>query len=260
MKSKLPSIRVSGQSSIHSTLLFRSSNRSVDCKEDVQCKAPNKNSPVSLSDFLDRKLHKSSVLPKSVQGKERPFLSPVGGGDVSGSIKSSVLPKSVQGKEMPFLSPVGGGDVSGSIKVEFGAKKRGEKEENCVFDVDLEKLRHTGKGKEDCIHSCATVGGGSSHTDYMEKSRKIKNPFEGGVKKQYTRKPLVVLGDDPKPKPIRKKESFTSNKKPRILYNHYANGSGWWDCNMEGVDNEEVGCNEVWEGIGTTALGGLEWH
>lgn len=39
-----------------------------------------------------------------------------------------------------------------------------------------------------------------------------------------------------------------------------ANGGGWWDCNMEGVDNEEVGCNEVWEGMGSTTLGGLEWH
>lgn len=39
-----------------------------------------------------------------------------------------------------------------------------------------------------------------------------------------------------------------------------ANGSGWWDCNMEGIDSEEVGCNEVWEGMGSTTLGGLEWH
>ena len=29
---------------------------------------------------------------------------------------------------------------------------------------------------------------------------------------------------------------------------------------MEGVDNEEVGCNEVWEGVGSATLGGLDWN
>lgn len=29
---------------------------------------------------------------------------------------------------------------------------------------------------------------------------------------------------------------------------------------MAGVDNEEVGSNEVWEGVGSTTLGGLEWN
>ncbi|KAH7835147.1 hypothetical protein Vadar_023280 [Vaccinium darrowii] len=39
-----------------------------------------------------------------------------------------------------------------------------------------------------------------------------------------------------------------------------ANGSGWWDCNVAGIDNEEVASNEVWEGIGSTTLGGLDWN
>lgn len=39
-----------------------------------------------------------------------------------------------------------------------------------------------------------------------------------------------------------------------------ANGCGWWEGDKEGVDSEEVGCNEVWEGMGSTTLGGLEWH
>lgn len=38
------------------------------------------------------------------------------------------------------------------------------------------------------------------------------------------------------------------------------NGGGWWDENMAGVDNEEVGCNDVWEGVGCTTLGGIEWN
>lgn len=38
------------------------------------------------------------------------------------------------------------------------------------------------------------------------------------------------------------------------------NGSGFWDSNMLGIDNEEVGFSEVWEGVGSTTLGGIEWH
>ncbi|KAG9446917.1 hypothetical protein H6P81_013045 [Aristolochia fimbriata] len=84
--------------------------------------------------------------------------------------------------------------------------------------------------------------------------RKDNNPFAG----QPTRSSyLVVLGDDPKPKQMR--SSFPS-KRPDRIFNHYANGNGWWDFNMEGVDQEEVGCNEAWESKGATTLGGLEWH
>lgn len=38
------------------------------------------------------------------------------------------------------------------------------------------------------------------------------------------------------------------------------NGGGWWNENMAGVDNEEVGCTDAWEGVGCTTLGGIEWH
>jgi hypothetical protein len=40
-----------------------------------------------------------------------------------------------------------------------------------------------------------------------------------------------------------------------------ANGHGWWDDDMEGVDNEALGVSEVWEGVGSTTLGGIvDWH
>lgn len=40
-----------------------------------------------------------------------------------------------------------------------------------------------------------------------------------------------------------------------------ANGCGWWDCDMEGIDNEEVGFSEVWEGVGSTTFGEVgDWH
>jgi len=30
---------------------------------------------------------------------------------------------------------------------------------------------------------------------------------------------------------------------------------------MEGVDNEELGASEAWEGVGSTTLGGIvDWH
>lgn len=38
------------------------------------------------------------------------------------------------------------------------------------------------------------------------------------------------------------------------------NGGGFWDSSMLGIDNEEVGFSEVWEGVGSTTLGGIEWH
>ncbi|GJS72736.1 hypothetical protein Tco_0705577 [Tanacetum coccineum] len=42
---------------------------------------------------------------------------------------------------------------------------------------------------------------------------------------------------------------------------HYdAGGNGWWDSDMEDIDNEAVGSNEVWEGVRPATMGGLDWH
>ncbi|XP_057497886.1 uncharacterized protein LOC130782561 [Actinidia eriantha] len=238
MNSKHPPIRGLGQKSIPSTFLFRCSNPhpSNDCKEDAKIKGPNKDSRVSLSDFLNRKLHRSSVLPTSIQGKDRPFLSPVGGSEVRGS--------------------------NGGLNE---VKKRGDTEVKSGLDVVLEQFKCTRKENEDALGSCDGSESGSSTIDLQE-ARKRKRPFGGGNGKQAARKHLVVLGDD-QPKPIHqtpeqkgKEQSFIASKKPRRQYNHYANGCGWWDCDMEGVDNEEVGCNEVWEGVGSATLGGLDWN
>ncbi|XP_066384755.1 uncharacterized protein [Miscanthus floridulus] len=75
---------------------------------------------------------------------------------------------------------------------------------------------------------------------------------------------VVVLGDDPRPRPA----SWRGRARPtrggeggRALYNHYASGGGWWHGDMEGVDGEEVGwTDDMWEGMGSVTLGGLEWH
>ncbi|KAG6507062.1 hypothetical protein ZIOFF_032402 [Zingiber officinale] len=95
-----------------------------------------------------------------------------------------------------------------------------------------------------------------------EVSRKRKNILDdpsGSSMKKTARKSLVVIGDDSKPW-LYGREKKIMGKSTKHLYDHYANGSGWWDCNREGIDSEEVGFNETWEGIGSTTLGGLEWH
>lgn len=67
---------------------------------------------------------------------------------------------------------------------------------------------------------------------------------------------LLVLGDDPKPK--RKLNVQRGMEEiPRTIFNHYADGGGWWDTDMVGVDSDEVGSTEIWEGMGSTTIGGL---
>ncbi|XP_062204874.1 uncharacterized protein LOC133906928 isoform X2 [Phragmites australis] len=79
---------------------------------------------------------------------------------------------------------------------------------------------------------------------------------------------VVVLGDDPRPRPARRRGRARPTRGGggegeggRALYNHYASGGGWWHGDMEGVDGEEVGwTDDMWEGMGSVTLGGLEWH
>ncbi|XP_010440544.1 PREDICTED: uncharacterized protein LOC104723823 [Camelina sativa] len=96
-------------------------------------------------------------------------------------------------------------------------------------------------------------------------SKKRKDPFEGIESTSRTGKSVIVFGDNSKvSKPMQRERERGSNnnsKKRRSTYNHYANGSGWWDCDMEGVDSEEVGHSEVWEGVGSTTFGDIvDWH
>ncbi|GKG10057.1 hypothetical protein Tco_0338803, partial [Tanacetum coccineum] len=39
-----------------------------------------------------------------------------------------------------------------------------------------------------------------------------------------------------------------------------AGGSGWWNSDMEGIDNEAISSNEVCEGVGSATMGGLDCH
>lgn len=226
--SKLPTIRVFGQRPISSQLL--SASWKSDGKQEKQFKAPGKDMRVSLSNFLDRKLQKGSGFTKSVQGKQKPFSSPV----------------------------ISGG-VSGCSERENIGNKIGESEPNSEIDVAFEKLKSIIDKKEGFISSPADKFD-SSNIHHTQGSRKRSRPFEGMVEKVAARKVLVTLGDNNENAQNPRKRNFVSHEKPKPLFNHYANGSGWWDSNMEGVDNDEVGCHEMWEGVGSTTLGGLEWN
>ncbi|CAI9117800.1 OLC1v1019285C1 [Oldenlandia corymbosa var. corymbosa] len=227
MKSKQSSIRPVGQRSIQSTFI-RSATRPGTgiCEKDVVFKAGNeKGSRVSFSEFLSRKLHRNSVLPGFAKGKEEPSISPVGCKNLS------------------------------SLNAEKGKKEAEEDERDFAIDIVLQQFKHTKTEKE----SARPVGDNehrNATADAIDESRKRKRADQV----EYSKKVLAVLGDDSGVKRERMKKNLAINETPKVLYNHYANGGGWWDCNMEGVDNEEVGCSEVWEGVGTATLGGLDWN
>ncbi|XP_051186277.1 uncharacterized protein [Lolium perenne] len=91
-------------------------------------------------------------------------------------------------------------------------------------------------------------------------SRKRKSPLGRGDERKH----VVVLGDDPKPRPppsTRRGRPAGRGQGDNGLYNHYASGGGLWQGEQEGVDGEEVGWTEdMWEGMGSISLGGMEWH
>ncbi|KAJ1694021.1 hypothetical protein LUZ63_010719 [Rhynchospora breviuscula] len=91
-------------------------------------------------------------------------------------------------------------------------------------------------------------------------SGKRKNPFGENLNKYTPR--LLVLGDDPKPQlKLKRRKLVSQDNREKPLYNHYANGRGRWDGDSEGVDHEEVGWDEdMWEGMGSIMLGGLDWN
>ncbi|KAM3337563.1 hypothetical protein P3S68_031888 [Capsicum galapagoense] len=226
---KQPEILPLGQRSIASTFLFRSPNQSTGCKKKVESKAANqKGSSISLSDFLSKKLHKSPVLPGVVPGKK-------------------------------FSVPTSSKDTSKCINGQINRSKYGETGVPCALDAIFEQYKNTMKANQDVSAPNDSGEVSVSFTDDVRTSRK-RGLTEGSSGTLSARKVLAVLGEGSAAKPRRKVRMLDNIEKPNTLFNHYANGGGWWDCNMEGVDNEEVGCNEVWEGMGSTTLGGLEWH
>ncbi|KAI9115015.1 hypothetical protein K1719_014028 [Acacia pycnantha] len=227
-------IRVFGQRSIDSTfrkLLSDSSTSSNDLKGNEGKQASHKSTPVSLSDFLDRKLEKSSLVLGRIQGKPTPFSSPLGLG------------------------------ISGVKNV--GTTEQVDEETKSISDrVIFEKFKHNDEEKGDFIGPNGVNETENSVEDDMQDSRKRRNPFVGLNENQTVKRQVVILGGESTRRQMRRTTArSSSNKRSPPLYNHYKNGCGWWDCEMEGIDNDEVGFREVWEGVGSTSLGEIaHWH
>ncbi|CAK8572901.1 unnamed protein product [Lathyrus sativus] len=234
-KPKKPTpIRVFGQRSITSTFRSLPSNPSHDSEATSRNQASRKSefSRLSLSHFLDRKLHSSSTVPQKVPGKLTPFQSPLGlripSSEQVGSVKQTDEERKC---------------ATADEKLILGMFKHTEKEGKCdfVLPLDVDELEN-------------------SVANDRQESRKRKNLFEGVNENQTVRKHVVVLGGESKLKPRKQMKNDFDGKKEKP-YNHYANGRGWWDYDMEGVDNEALGVSEVWEGVGSTTLGGIaDWH
>ncbi|KAF3785886.1 hypothetical protein EJ110_NYTH26880 [Nymphaea thermarum] len=200
-------------------------HRSSRCKEvNVNQGAKISKPSISLSKFLDRKLSKT-MPQKSMQGKEAGFPS-LGGRAKSLTGKTEVAGRSALDGRAFRCSGVGGktddeGEAIRSLDLDLICE---------LAEADEQDLRKTERPR--------TVGEG----------RKL--PAAGSI---------FVLGDDPKPRQRRISE-LVNKTSSGSHFNHYANGNGWWESGMEGVDSEEVGFKETWEGMGSTSLGGLQWQ
>ncbi|XP_075516006.1 uncharacterized protein LOC142550844 isoform X3 [Primulina tabacum] len=225
MKSKQPSIRPAGQRSITSTVLFRDPKRSSVCDKDVGA-STQQGSQLSLSDFLKRKVRRTSAPHSSRVNYVCTYCN---------------IRYYKQGKEQPFMSPLSC-EVSNSNVVGVNSNDGGEADANLSIDSVLQMLKNNGEEKKDCSNISAP-----NDTHDLQQARNRENPFE-------------VLGDGLRPILSRKRKKFSSKEESKPLFNHYENGGGWWDDNMEGIDSENVGCSSAWEGVGCTTLGGIEWH
>ncbi|KAK9082578.1 hypothetical protein Scep_029049 [Stephania cephalantha] len=186
------SIRAIGQRS-----LFFNPNRFAtrnESRDSLQNKIKTSNTTptpcISLSDFLNRKLHQTTP---SKTSKLKPFGS------------SSSL-------DTDTRRPV-------------GVKKRDSRQiEEKVFEMFKCPRRLTlfDLGKQVCD------AGLSSR---KEGERKPTPPY------------VLSLGDDGKCNQNSREVCFGEGNKPKPVFDHYANGGGWWDCDMEGLDSGVV-CNE----------------
>ncbi|XP_076882906.1 uncharacterized protein LOC143531512 [Bidens hawaiensis] len=230
-------IRVRGQQSILSTFIHRTSANGDDQERVENERTKKRQKKTSLSDFLDRKLKQKTS--KLVQGKEKPFLSPGTGVGTNQYFNGAHADQQTKGAEL-----------------------------NKTLDIALEQFKHNKENGDNVGFSSEDLTQSSTVTDVTKESQsqdqgKQKNQFEGLYGKLSAPKGLVILGGDPMPRRAKPQKPFIrrdSNEKPLPVYNHYASGSGWWDSDMEGVDNDEVGFNEVWEGVGSATIGGLDWH
>ncbi|MFS8005929.1 hypothetical protein Hanom_Chr13g01243171 [Helianthus anomalus] len=145
-------IRVRGQRSILSTFAHlpsaNNNDDEHDCRENLQKKKRQK---ISLSDFLDRKLQKTSDPSKLLQGKERPFLSPG--------------------------TSVGANRLYNGANAEQKAKGP---DSDGTLDIVLEQFKHNKENEDNvCCSVQSSTGTYVTKESQSEGLRKQTNQFEG---------------------------------------------------------------------------------
>ncbi|KAH9318683.1 hypothetical protein KI387_020452, partial [Taxus chinensis] len=176
-------------------------------------------SPVSLLEFLDKKLDKRSQ--KTLEGKSCDDVS--------------AIPR-----------VLGRGTSHGQTNTSTG-----------IALSMFQQLNHSSKHPQQEVTKAQDEGATSVHDPTGKRtSLKRKNFSSPDDFRESFSGRLLVLGDDPKPKKkLHVPKGF--NERPHTIFNHYADGGGWWDTDMVGLDSDEVGTTEIWEGMGSTTIGGL---
>ncbi|KAF3553589.1 hypothetical protein F2Q69_00015775 [Brassica cretica] len=261
MKKPIPKIRVFGQQSIAPSFL---NPNSIPVEDDSSSKKVNK--CASFSEFLDSKLNNKSVLfkpnnaQKSSQEGPRLFTSLVSSKDVTHLSHGFGMEKKASKEKK-----IGDGGLEKAMLRQFKPIET-QISEHVVMsraDASLEPLDQATSEEVDLLTTSFTEINDDIIVKDDKLSKKRKDPFEGMESMDRTRKPVLIFGDDSKSvqEEGERGSNSTSCKKQKPTYNHYANGSGFWDRDMEGVDSEEVGHGEVWEGVGSTTFGDIvDWH
>ncbi|EOA17322.1 hypothetical protein CARUB_v10005594mg [Capsella rubella] len=248
MKKPIPKIRVFGQRSIASSFLNRSS-----IPVDVEASSGSKNLSKPVL-----------VKPKNTEEGRRPFTSLVSSKDLTQLSHGLGMERKVREEKKD-----GDGGLEKMMLQQFKPREiqiREEVSRDITGEASLEQVDHIAAEEIDNLASHSN----EDNEDIIivkddQTSKKRKDPFEGMESISRTGKSVIVFGDNSNVSNPMQRESQrgrnNNSKKQRPAYNHYANGSGWWDCDMEGVDSEEVGHSEVWEGVGSTTFGDIvDWH
>lgn len=214
-------IRAPGQRSIPSTFNQRLAHQCSSNHSGLPSDKNKRGSNLSLNNFLNRKLHTTSVLPFNKD--EKAF---------------SVA----KNENVPLAADCNPRNVSTFRDKQYVCRGP-HNERGLVIEDSVFKLFNDSKGKVR-----------KRSTESLTATSRLE-----GVSKQHNQNHLLVLGDDPKPKRRAPGGVSCNYKKQRPLYNHYENGTGFWEPEREGIDCDEVGSTVMWEGMcSTTTLRGLD--
>ncbi|CAN8324330.1 unnamed protein product [Cochlearia groenlandica] len=262
MKNSIPKIRVLGQRSIASSFLNRTSNPSEENPKKKKKKVEN---CPSFSEFLDGKLNKSVLFKpnhKEDGSLSRPFASFASSKDPSQHSNGFTVERNAREEKRNN----GDGGLEKTMLHQFKPRETDISEEvsrDIADERSLEALIQAASEDFDELNPNSIENNEDIIVVDEKTAKKRKDPFEGMERVNRTGKPVIVFGGNSQEstQTKRKRGSNDISKTQRPTYNHYANGSGWWDCDMEGVDSEEVGHSEVWEGVGSTTYGDIvDWH